>query len=178
MKLRGLCLYLTGRSGSGKTTIARDLQNKLKKIDNRKITILDGDEIREHISKGLGFSKQDRSINVRRIGYIADIITQHNGLCICSNIAPYKNDRIYNKHLIESNGGKYLEIFVKAKLNTLIKRDPKGLYKINNSNIIKSFDEYEEPENPNIIIDTENKNLQESSNYIINYLKINSLLIN
>ena len=175
---KGLCLYLTGRSGSGKTTIANILKKNLSLIDKRKISILDGDEIRENISKGLGFSKKDRSINIRRIGYISNIITTHGGLCICSNIAPYILDREYNKNLIESNGNDYIEIFINAKLNTITNRDPKGLYKKNNENIIQSFFEYEEPTNPNLIINTEIETKTISSNNIINYLKNNNYLIN
>ena len=175
---KGLCLYLTGRSGSGKTTIANILKKNLSLVDKRKISILDGDEIRENISKGLGFSKKDRSINIRRIGYISNIITTHGGLCICSNIAPYILDREYNKNLIKSNGNDYVEVFINAKLNTLINRDPKGLYKKNNKNIIQSFNEYEEPINPNIIINTEIETKTISSNNIINYLKNNNYLIN
>ena len=174
---RGLCIYLTGRSGSGKTTIANIIKKKLNLIDNRKISILDGDEIRENISKELGFTKKDRSINVRRIGYISNIITTHGGLCICSNIAPYILDREYNKNLIKSNGNDYIEVFINAKLNTLIDRDPKGLYIKNNKNIIEAFTEYQEPINPNIIINTETETKEISSINIINYLKNNNYLI-
>lgn len=173
---RGLCLYLTGRSGSGKTTIANKLQYNLDKIDNRIISILDGDEIRENISNGLGFSKKDRSINVRRIGYVSSIITKHKGIAICSNIAPYSEDRLYNKNIIKSTNSNYVEIFVDSSLNEILKRDPKGLYKINNNNIINSFYEYEIPTHSEIIINTNVLTIEDSVKKIIKYLNDNNLI--
>jgi sulfate adenylyltransferase len=179
MKLKiptGLCIYLTGISGSGKTTVANILKYKLNKIDNRKITILDGDEIREHISKGLGFSKKDRSINIRRIGYLSNLINTHGGISICSNIAPYASDRLYNRNLITSNNNDYVEVFLKTSVQECIKRDPKGLYKINNKNIIESADEYEVPINNELTIHTEKYTKEETTKLILNYLETQNML--
>ena len=169
--MNGLCIYLIGRSGSGKTTIANLLKNKINKIDNRIITLLDGDEVRQNISSGLGFNKEDRSTNVRRIGYVSNIITKHKGIAIASNIAPYNDDRIYNRNLIENNGNKYVEIFIDAKLDNCIKRDPKGLYKINNEKIIQSYNEFEYPTKSDLIINTNNEKTCDSVYNILNYLK-------
>lgn len=174
--MNGLCVYLIGRSGSGKTTIANLLKNKINKIDNRIITLLDGDEVRKNISSGLGFNKKDRSTNVRRIGYVSNIITKHKGIAIASNIAPYNDDRIYNRNLIENNGNKYVEIFIDATLENCIKRDPKGLYKINNEKIIQSYNEFEYPTKSDLIINTNNEKIHESVYNILNYLKNNAYI--
>lgn len=152
---KGLCIYLTGLSGSGKTTIANLLKTQLYTYTRQHAIILDGDEIRQTINYDLGLSKNNRSINVRKIGNIANIITKNNGIAICSNIAPYQNDRSYNRNLIESNGNIYIEVFLKSSINECIKRDPKGLYKINKNKIIESANEYEMPINNEITINTD-----------------------
>ena len=100
-KQQGFCVYIVGLSGSGKTTIANALREVIyEKTSNRTITILDGDIVRQNLSKGLGFSREDRSTNVRRIGYVASEIVKHNGIVLCANIAPYEEDRAYNRQLI------------------------------------------------------------------------------
>ena len=154
-------LWITGLSGSGKTTYANILKVKLmEKYPDREITVLDGDIVRQNLCKGLGFSKTDRSINVRRIGYVASEIVKHGGIAICANIAPYNEDRLANRKLIESIGGKYIEIWVNTPLEICEKRDVKGLYKLAREGKIKEFtgisDPFEEPTNPELII-TENK---------------------
>ena len=174
--MNGLCIYLIGRSGSGKTTIADLLKTKINKIDNRIITLLDGDEVRQNISSGLGFGKKDRSINVRRIGYVSNIITNHKGIAIASNIAPYNEDRLYNRNLIENNGNKYVEIFIDATLDNCITRDPKGLYKINNEKIIQSYNEFEHPTKSDLIINTNNETKNDSVYNILKYLKNNNII--
>ena len=161
VKKRGICYYFTGLSGSGKTTYANILKVKLmEKYPDREITVLDGDIVRQNLCKGLGFSKTDRSINVRRIGYVASEIVKHGGIAICANIAPYNEDRLANRKLIESIGGKYIEIWVNTPLEICEKRDVKGLYKLAREGKIKEFtgisDPFEEPTNPDLII-TENK---------------------
>ena len=127
-------------------------------------------KVRQNIGSELGFSKKDRSINVRRIGYVSNIITKHNGIAIASNIAPYNKDRLYNRNLIENNGNKYLEIFIDATLENCIQRDPKGLYKINNEKIIQSYYEFEYPTKSDLIINTNNEKIYDSINIGINYL--------
>jgi sulfate adenylyltransferase len=148
---QGLCLYFVGLSGSGKSTVMNAVMAKLKELDTRYITRLDGDVVRQHLSKGLGFSREDRSTNVRRIGWIAQEIVKHNGIVLVANIAPYKNDRDYNRDNIGNN---YVEIFVDTSLEICEKRDCKGLYKLARSGVIKEFtgvsDPFEAPENPEI----------------------------
>ena len=99
----------------------------LEKDPSKEITILDGDIVRRNLSKGLGFSKEDRSTNVRRIGYVASEIVKHNGIVMCANIAPYKADREYNKNLIESIGGKYVEIWVDTPLEVFPSKETRRL---------------------------------------------------
>ena len=150
---KGFCVYFVGLSGSGKSTIMNALKSKLQALDSRYITALDGDVVRQHLSKGLGFNKSDRSINVRRIGWMASEIVKHNGIVLCSNIAPYKDDREWNKSTIGEN---YIEVFVNTSLDECEKRDCKGLYKLARQGIIKEFtgisDPFEIPENPDIKI--------------------------
>lgn len=149
-KKRGVCFYFIGISCSGKTTHANELQSLIKKeYREREITMLDGDEIRNHISKGLGFSKKDKSTNVRRIGWVASEIIKHNGIVICSNIAPYQADREYNRELIQNVGGRYVEIFVDTQLEICETRDVKGLYKRARTGELCNFtgvdEEFEKP---------------------------------
>lgn len=152
----GVCYYLVGLSGAGKSTIANALRERLLETkQNSDITILDGDVIRTNLSKGLGFSKEDRSTNVRRIGYVAATIVKHGGICICSNIAPYEEDRQSNRELI-SKYGKYVEVYVNTPLETCEERDVKGLYKKVRAGIIPVFtgisDPFEVPENPTVTV--------------------------
>ena len=153
----GLCIYLIGLSGAGKTTIANALCSRLEeKVDKTKITLLDGDVIRENLGQGLGFSQKDRSINVRRIGYVASLVVRAGGIVICANIAPYNNDRQHNRNLIQHSGGKYVEIHVSTPLHTCEQRDVKGLYKKARSGLIQQFtgisDPFEQPTNTDLTI--------------------------
>lgn len=152
----GVCYYLVGLSGAGKSTIANALRERLLETEQASdITILDGDVIRTNLSKGLGFSKEDRSTNVRRIGYVAATIVKHGGICICSNIAPYEEDRQYNRNVI-SQHGKYVEVYVNTSLEVCEERDVKGLYKKVRAGIIPTFtgisDPFETPENPTVTV--------------------------
>lgn len=157
MNKRGLCIYFTGLSGSGKSTLANFVMQKIMEREkHRNLTLLDADIIRTHLSKGLGFSRADRSANVRRIGYVASEIVKHNGIVLAANIAPYRDDRDVNRELI-SVGGNYVEIYVKTGLDVCEKRDVKGLYKLAREGKIKEFtgisDPYEEPLNAEIEVD-------------------------
>lgn len=172
---RGLCIYFVGLSGSGKTTLAKNLENRLKEFVDRPITVLDGDVIRKNLSKGLGFSKEDRSANVRRIGYVASEIVKHGGIVICANIAPYQEDRTANREII-SNFGTYLEIFVDTPIEICEKRDIKGLYKLARQGVIKQFTGVNDPfETPisDIVIDDYNgyHDIDKNLEIIINRLK-------
>jgi len=169
----GLCVYLWGLSSSGKSTIANYLITKIKEISSRPISLLDGDIIRLNISKGLGFSKEDRSTNVRRIGFVASEIVKHNGIVIVANIAPFKEDRDYNRNLI-SHYGKYIEIFVDTPIDICEKRDIKGLYIKARSNLIKNFTGINSPfeidNNSEIILDG-NNSIEDNLNTIFYYIK-------
>jgi len=153
---KGTCFYFTGLSGSGKTTLCNALHERLKASTDRKVIILDGDVIRKYLSNGLGFTRNDRSINVRRIGYVASLIVENGGICLCANIAPYRDDRESNRHLISSKGN-YVEVFVDTPLNVCEMRDVKGLYKLARAGKIKEFtgisDPYELPEKPDLVLD-------------------------
>lgn len=175
---QGFCLYLVGLSGSGKTTISNHIISKLKELTNRKITYLDGDIVRRNLSKGLGFSKEDRTTNVRRIGFVCSEIVKHGGIVVAANIAPYEDDRIYNRNIISANGN-YIEIFVNTSLDVCEKRDVKGLYKLARKGIIKNFtgisDPFETPNLSEIVIDG-SQNLDININKIIDYLKNNKFI--
>tara|TARA_R110002074_G_scaffold69430_1_gene161897 strand:- start:2052 stop:3683 length:1632 start_codon:yes stop_codon:yes gene_type:complete len=172
---QGFCLYFVGLSGSGKSTIVNAVMAKLKELDPRYITRLDGDVVRQNLSKGLGFSREDRSTNVRRIGWIAQEIVKHNGIVLVANIAPYKKDRDYNRNNIGDN---YVEIFVDTSLEICEKRDCKGLYKLARSGVIKEFtgvsDPFEVPENPEVQLDFDT--LENQVNIVINYIKERGLI--
>jgi adenylylsulfate kinase len=168
---KGLTLWLTGLSGSGKSTIAQALQDKLKNSNPKlEIEILDGDDIREHLCKDLGFSKEDRLKNIERIAFLAGKISKHNVLVIAPVIAPYQSARDLARDLSEN----FVEVFVSASLETVKNRDPKGLYKKALNGEIQNFtgvsDPYEIPINPDLIIQTESLDINESCNKILEYL--------
>ena len=155
---QGFTIFFTGLSGSGKSTIANALMVKLLEDGRRPVTLLDGDVVRKHLSSELTFSKEHRDLNIQRIGYVASEITKNGGIAICAPIAPYKRTRAAVRELIESLGG-FLEIHVATSLEECERRDRKGLYKLAREGKIKEFtgisDPYEEPENPEVLINTE-----------------------
>ena len=154
---RGLTIFFTGLSGSGKSTIANGLMVKLFEDGRRPVTLLDGDIVRTNLSSELGFTREHRSLNIRRIGFVASEITKNGGIAICAPIAPYEDDRSYNRELIEPLGG-YIEVFVDTSLAECERRDTKGLYAKARQGIIKEFtgisDPYEAPTNAEIVVDT------------------------
>ena len=158
---RGFTIFFSGLSGSGKSTLANGLLIKLMEEGSRPVTLLDGDIVRTHLSSELGFSRNDRSINIKRIGYVASEITKNGGIAICAPIAPYEKDRTYNRKLISKEGG-YIEIFVNTPLEKCEERDSKGLYALAREGKIKEFtgisDPYEEPKNAEIVIDSSEEN--------------------
>ena len=155
---RGLTIFFTGLSGSGKSTIANGLFIKFLEHNNRPVTLLDGDIVRTHLSSELGFSKKHRSLNVQRIGFVASEITKNGGIAICAPIAPYESDRRYNRDLI-SKFGNYIDIFVNTSLEKCEERDSKGLYKLARMGKIKEFtgisDPYEKPKSPDLIVNSD-----------------------
>lgn len=181
LKEKGVTLFLTGLSGSGKSTLANALSKKLSEIQYRKITLLDGDVIRQQLSPDLGFSVADRSLNVRRVGFVANEVTRNNGMTICSMIAPYQEDRKAVRDLV-SNSGKFVEIYLSTPLAECEKRDVKGLYAKARQGLIKNFtgidDPYECPENPELTIDTSELSVESALNKVISYLKEEGYLQN
>ena len=144
-KPKGACFYFVGLSGSGKTTLAEALKGYLEEVRPfQEITLLDADIIRTHLSKGLGFSKEDRSMNVRRIGYVASEIVKHGGIVIIANIAPYENDREFNRKLI-STYGSYVQFFVDTPLDECERRDVKGLYAAARNGKLQQFTGISDP---------------------------------
>jgi adenylyl-sulfate kinase len=159
---KGFTIWLTGLSGAGKTTISDALEPLLRERGITKLEKLDGDVVRTHLSKGLGFSKEDRDTNIRRIGWVAEVLTR-NGVCvIASAISPYRDIREQNRRDI----GNYIEVYVKCSIPELTRRDVKGLYEKALKGEIANFtgisDPYEEPLNPEVIVDTEKEELDES----------------
>ncbi len=154
---RGFTVFFTGLSGAGKSTLARGLMVKLLEDGRRPVTLLDGDIVRTHLSSELGFSREHRSINVRRIGFVASEITKNRGIAICAPIAPYEADRQFNRVLIAAYGG-YLEVYVSTPLEVCEQRDTKGLYAKARQGLIKQVtgidDPYETPTDPEIVVDS------------------------
>jgi sulfate adenylyltransferase len=169
---RGVVIWLTGLSGSGKSTIATALQAMLFEMGCH-VYVLDGDNVRHGLNRDLGFSPEDREENIRRIGEVAKLFADSGSIVITSFISPYQKDRDEARFLV--NKGDFVEVHVKAPLDVCEHRDPKGLYKKAREGIIKEFTgisaPYEEPENAEIIIETDKLNLQESVDVIIDYLR-------
>ncbi|MCF7815417.1 MAG: bifunctional sulfate adenylyltransferase/adenylylsulfate kinase [Candidatus Pacebacteria bacterium] len=169
----GVTFFFTGLSCSGKSTLAQLLLARLQEIQDREVTFLDGDVIRENLSKGLGFSKEDRDENVKRVGFVASEVVKHGGIAICSLIAPYRDTRRYVRNMIEHHG-EFIEIFVNASVDECARRDTKGLYEKARKGLIKGFtgvdDPYEEPENPELIALTEENSPEVIVEEILKYL--------
>jgi len=173
---KGLTLWFTGLSGSGKSTLATYLTPKLKEL-GKKVEILDGDEVRENLSKGLGFSKEDRDTNIRRIGFVANILARNGVVAITAAISPYRDVR--NEIRAKAQAA-FVEVYVHCPIDVLEDRDTKGLYKKAKAGIIKNFtgisDPYEAPENPEVTVDTSKETIEESAEKILAYLRKRALL--
>ena len=165
----GFALWFTGLSGSGKTTIAHLVGPEL---DQRGAIVeyLDGDTVRTHLSKGLGFSKEDRDTNIERIGWVASRLTRQGGAVIAAAISPYEETRQTARKNVEE-WGTFVEVFIKASVEECARRDVKGLYAKAFAGEIKGFtgvdDPYEEPENAEVVIDTEGQTAEESAQAVI-----------
>ncbi len=170
---QGITLFFTGLSGSGKSTLARIVYAKFIEHGGRPVTLLDGDVVRHNLSSELGFSKKDRDINVKRIGYVASEITKNRGVAICAPIAPYAKMRREVRASIEQYGT-FIEIHVSTSLEECERRDRKGLYAKARKGLIPEFtgisDPYDIPENPELIIDTENMSPIQAAEDIYLYL--------
>lgn len=177
--LKGVTVWFTGLPSSGKSTIARLLERQFRKW-GLKVELLDGDVIRTNLSKGLGFSKEDRDTNIKRIGFVCHLLTRNGIIAIASAISPYREVRDYNRRMI----GNFVEVYVKTSLSECEKRDVKGLYKKARAGQIKGFtgidDPYEEPLHPEVVCETEQETPEQSAEKVISrlvelgYLALNS----
>lgn len=175
MKQQGAILWLTGLSGAGKTTIAHRVAQKLQKR-NYPVEVLDGDVVRTHLSEGLGFSKQDRDTNVRRIGFVANLLSRNGIIAIVAAISPYCEVREELKQTTTN----FVEVYVNAPLTVCEFRDVKGLYAKAKAGQIKHFtgisDPYEEPLNPAIICQTDKFTIEQCVNQVLDYLEHQELI--
>src|SRR5919204_590392 len=168
----GFTLWFTGLSGAGKTTIAELVRPELERR-GRLVEWLDGDEVREHLSKGLGFSKEDRDTNIDRIGWVASRLTRHGAAVIVSAISPYAEARRKARAMVEEHGD-FVEVFVDASVEECARRDVKGLYEKAFRGELKEFtgvsDPYEPPESPEVCIESEHEEPQDSAARILDVL--------
>ncbi len=171
---QGYTVFFTGLSGSGKSTIANILVAKLMELDDRPVTLLDGDIVRKNLSSELGFSKEHRDLNITRIGFVASEITKNRGVAICAPIAPYRKTRRAVREMIGHYGG-FIEVFVATPLETCEKRDRKGLYAKARAGLVKQFtgidDPYEAPDKAEITIDTSELSAEEAAQKVVLHLE-------
>jgi adenylyl-sulfate kinase len=175
MSNKGFILWFTGLSGSGKSTLASYLTPILQER-GIKVEVLDGDEVRTNLSKGLGFSKEDRDTNIRRIGYVANLLAR-NGVCaITAAISPYAHVR----DEVRGSAENFVEVYVECPLEVLEERDTKGLYRKARAGEIKNFtgisDPYEAPENAEVVVSTQDSSIEESAQVILDHLVSSGLL--
>ena len=167
---KGVTIWFTGLSGAGKSTLAGHVSKELQRRGCR-VEILDGDEVRTNLSKGLGFSKEDRDTNIKRIGYVCKLLSRNGVVAISAAISPYRDVRDFNRQEI----GNFVEIYVQCSIEELPRRDVKGLYQKALAGEIKNFtgvsDPYEPPLNPEITIDSEREREPESVARILAYLE-------
>ncbi len=165
----GCVVWLTGFSGCGKTTIARLLEAELRKRKEN-VEVLDGDEVRQGLSPQLGFSAEERNMHNRRVIYLSKLLMRNGVNVVVSLISPYRETRAYALSQLD----RFIEVFVKASIEECIRRDPKGLYRRALAGEIKQFtgidDPYEEPLNPEVVVDTEQETPQESTQKILDYM--------
>lgn len=170
MQKKGTVIWLTGLSGSGKSTLAEFISAHLSTRGQR-VEILDGDEVRENLSRGLGFSREDRFTNIRRIGFVARLLARNGVIVLAAAISPYRQSRDDVRSQVEQDGARFIEVFVRCALDVLIERDVKGLYKRALAGEIANFtgisDPYEEPLAPDIVIDSSLESISHSAERII-----------
>jgi adenylylsulfate kinase len=165
MANQGFTIWFTGLSGSGKSTLSEVIEQRLQ-ARGRNVEVLDGDIVRTHLSKGLGFSREDRDTNIKRIAFVCSLLTRNGVICISAAIAPYREAREWARKEI----GSFVEVYVKCPIEVCRQRDVKGLYKLVDEGKIKGFtgvdDPYEEPEHPELIVETNKEAVEESVNRI------------
>ena len=167
---RGFTIWFTGLSCSGKSTLSKKVEVELRRRGLNKIEVLDGDVVRMNLSKGLGFSKEDRDTNIKRIGFVCKLLTRNGVIAIAAAISPYREIRDFNRREI----GNFVEVYCKCPVKVCIERDVKGLYKKALAGEIKDYtgvdDPYEEPLNPEVILETDRESHEESVAKIIRKL--------
>ncbi len=175
----GFTIWFTGLSGSGKTTLAEQVARELR-VREINVEILDGDEVRANLSKGLGFSKEDRDTNIRRIGYVSRLLARNGVGVISAAISPYRSIRDEVRRSIEADGGSFIEIYVKCPVHVLARRDVKGLYRKALVGEISQFtgisDPYEEPLHPEVVVETDQESVEDSTTKILVALERQGLL--
>lgn len=168
--LQGFTVWLTGLSGAGKTTIAQALTERLTQV-GQAVEVLDGDVVRTHLSKGLGFSYEDRNTNVLRIAFVASLLTRHGVAVITAAISPYQQARDEARELI----GDFVEVYIQCPLEELVRRDVKGLYEKALRGEIAHFtgvsDPYEAPKHPDVLVDSSKETVAESVDRIFQHLQ-------
>jgi adenylylsulfate kinase len=173
---KGFTLWFTGLSGAGKTTISKIVERELRDRGSR-VEVLDGDVVRENLSKGLGFSKEDRDTNIRRIAFVADLLSRNGVPVITAAISPYREIRDEARELM---GERFIEVFVKASVEVCAERDVKGLYEKAFKGEIKEFtgvsDPYEPPLSAEIVLDTEHDSAEEDAAKILTLLEERQLI--
>ena len=178
-KQKGFTLWMTGLSGAGKTTLTTRLVSELRD-QGLAIEVLDGDEVRTNLSKGLGFSKEDRDTNIRRIGYVSRLLSRNGVGVITAAISPYRAIRDEVRRSIEADGAVFIEVYVKCPIQVLAERDVKGLYKKALAGEIKEFtgvsDPYEEPLAPEVVVSTDQETVEQSAHKIFRALARRGLL--
>ncbi len=167
---KGYVIWLTGLPGSGKTTIARILEKKLVE-QGKRVEVLDGDEVRKNLSPKLGFSKEDRQIHANRVAYVSKLLSRNGVIAIVGLISPFRDFRRRAREMV----GNFVEVYVKCTVDECMERDVKGHYKKAVAGEIQNFtgvsDPYEEPENPEVVVDTENETPEESAERILRKLR-------
>ena len=170
MSHKGFTIWFTGLSGAGKSTLSEAIEERLK-ARGRNVEILDGDIVRTHLSKGLGFSREDRDTNIKRIAFVCGLLTRNGVICISAAIAPYRDARAWARQEI----GNFMEVYVKCPIEVCRQRDVKGLYKLVDEGKITGFtgvdDPYEEPEHPELVVETSKESIEESVDRIFTTLE-------
>lgn len=176
--MAGAILWFTGMSGGGKSTLSQAVGARIGGACP--LEILDGDEVRTHLSKGLGFSREDRDTNIRRIGFVARLLARHGVFVLTAAISPYASTRDEVRRDAEREGIAFVEVFVNASLDALVRRDVKGLYRKALAGEIDHFtgvsDPYEPPTSPEVEVHTDSESVQESADTIVRYLQDRGLL--
>jgi len=174
---RGFCLWFTGLSGAGKSTVSSAVYHTLRERGIANVALLDGDEVRMHLTRGLGFSREDRDTNILRIGWVCQLLVKHGVPVMTAAISPYRETRHKVRAMVEHAGGKgaFIEVFVNASVEECSRRDVKGLYAKAMAGEISQFtgvsDPYEPPEQPEIELKTANESERESVAQVVRYLE-------